>query len=135
MDEDGALAVAELLLSRGVDIEIGLPTAESAELMMRSGIWKRAIRVLLEAQEQTLPEALATMNAVEDVIKECRVPRLLHGFDAMTWPLIAEAARRGYDTRVGLEDTFLLPDGSPARNNAELVEAARALIAENQRIK
>jgi uncharacterized protein (DUF849 family) len=37
------------------------------------------------------------------------------------------AARRGYDTRVGLEDTLVLPDGS-ARGNAELVAAARLIV-------
>jgi uncharacterized protein (DUF849 family) len=133
MDEEGAVAVAELLVSRGVGIELGIPTAESAELMMRSGIWKRGLRVLLEAQEQILPSALATVAAIEEVIGDCSLPRLLHGFDAMTWPLIAEAARRGWDTRVGLEDTFVLPDGSRARDNAQLVGAALSLVAKIQR--
>lgn len=30
------------------------------------------------------------------------------------------AAKRGYDTRIGLEDTLVLPDGTRARDNAEL---------------
>lgn len=132
MDEDGAVAVAELLLSRGVAVELGLPTVESCELMMRSGIWKRALRVLLEAQEQSLDAALANVDAMEQVIHSCALPRLLHGFDAMSWPLIAEAARRKWDTRVGLEDTFVLPDGSPADSNAQLVAAARSVIAKIQ---
>ncbi|MGN6634958.1 MAG: 3-keto-5-aminohexanoate cleavage protein [Oryzihumus sp.] len=34
--------------------------------------------------------------------------------------------RRGLDTRVGLEDTLRLPDGTPAPDNAALVAAARA---------
>ncbi len=33
----------------------------------------------------------------------------------------------GLDTRVGLEDTLYLPDGSRARTNAELVRAAHDL--------
>jgi uncharacterized protein (DUF849 family) len=132
MDEEGAIAVAELLLSRGVDVELGLPDVASCELMMRSGIWKRGLRVLLEAQEQTLDGALANLAAMEEVIKSCWLPRLLHGFDAMTWPLIAEAVRRNWDTRVGLEDTFVLPDGSPAGSNAQLIEAALGVIANSQ---
>ena len=44
-----------------------------------------------------------------------------------TWILIEDAARRGLDTRVGLEDTLSLPDGRQARGNAELVSAARQL--------
>ena len=129
MDEERAPDVAELLLARGVGIELGLPDVKSAELMMSSGIWKRGLRVLLECQEQTLDAALATVDAIEETIKGCTLPRLLHGFDAMTWPLIAEAARRALDTRVGLEDTFLLPDGSAAVSNAQLVEAALRVIA------
>jgi uncharacterized protein (DUF849 family) len=38
------------------------------------------------------------------------------------------ALARGRDVRIGLEDTTLMPDGSVARDNAELVvEAARRL--------
>ncbi|GGS14789.1 MULTISPECIES: 3-keto-5-aminohexanoate cleavage protein [Streptomyces] len=37
------------------------------------------------------------------------------------------AVALGVDTRVGLEDTLYLPDGSPARGNAPLVRAARGL--------
>jgi len=128
LDEDGALAVAESLVSRGVAIELGLPDVASCELMMSSGIWKRGLRVLLEAQEQNLDAAIANITVMEDVIAECTLPRLLHGFDAMTWPLIRLAGMRGWDTRVGLEDTFTLPDGSPARTNAQLIEAARGLM-------
>jgi len=38
--------------------------------------------------------------------------------------------RRGLDTRVGLEDTLYLADGTRARSNADLVTAARHLSAE-----
>jgi uncharacterized protein (DUF849 family) len=34
------------------------------------------------------------------------------------------AARRGYDTRIGLEDALTLPDGSAAKGNEELVAEA-----------
>jgi uncharacterized protein (DUF849 family) len=44
-----------------------------------------------------------------------------------TWPLVEDAFRRGHDTRVGFEDSVLLPDGTRARSNAHLVEAAVAL--------
>jgi uncharacterized protein (DUF849 family) len=39
--------------------------------------------------------------------------------------MIAEAAARGYDTRIGFEDTLTLPDGSMAASNAVLVTLAR----------
>ena len=54
-------------------------------------------------------------------------PRLTHGMHDWTWPLVADAFRRGHDTRVGFEDSDLLPDGSRAGSNAELVAAAVAL--------
>jgi len=44
-----------------------------------------------------------------------------------TWPLVADAFRRGHDTRVGFEDSIYLPDGSIAPGNAALVRAALAL--------
>jgi uncharacterized protein (DUF849 family) len=38
------------------------------------------------------------------------------------------AVARGRDVRIGLEDTTAMPDGSTARDNAELVaEAARRM--------
>jgi uncharacterized protein (DUF849 family) len=44
-----------------------------------------------------------------------------------TWPLVADAFRRGHDTRVGFEDSVYLPDGTVARSNADLVRAAVSL--------
>jgi hypothetical protein len=58
-----------------------------------------------------------------------RAPRLQHGDGALTWILIEDAGRRRLDTRVGLEDTVYLPDGSRAPGNAALVWAARDLGA------
>ncbi|HEY2261137.1 MAG TPA: 3-keto-5-aminohexanoate cleavage protein [Streptosporangiaceae bacterium] len=58
-----------------------------------------------------------------------RALRLQHGDGALTWILIEDAVRRGLDTRVGLEDTLYLPDGSRAPGNAALVRAARDLGA------
>ena len=37
------------------------------------------------------------------------------------------AQDRGLGSRIGLEDTLVLPDGRPARGNAELVSHARQL--------
>jgi uncharacterized protein (DUF849 family) len=55
-------------------------------------------------------------------------PRLLHGLGHCAWRLVDLAARRGYDTRIGFEDTLRLPDGSTAAGNADLVRAARGII-------
>jgi uncharacterized protein (DUF849 family) len=134
MNEEGAVDLAELLLDRGVAVEAGLATAQAAGVLIGSGVWRQALRVLLEPQEQDDAHALANVAAICDVLDrgKCDLPRLLHGVDATVWPLIAEAARRGWDTRAGFEDTLLMPDGSPAQSNAQLVQAARSLIARIQ---
>jgi uncharacterized protein (DUF849 family) len=56
-------------------------------------------------------------------------PVLLHGLDESCWPLLEHAGRYGVQTRIGLEDTVRLPDGSLARGNAELVTAAVELLS------
>ena len=54
-------------------------------------------------------------------------PVLLHGESAGAWPVLKIAVQRGLDTRIGLEDTLQLPDGTIASDNAELVTAAERL--------
>jgi len=44
------------------------------------------------------------------------------------WPVIDHAASRGYDTRVGLEDTLTRPDGTTAYDNADLIRAAASRL-------
>jgi uncharacterized protein (DUF849 family) len=54
--------------------------------------------------------------------------RLLHGYGATTWAMLARAADLGFATRIGLEDTLVLPDGTEAPDNAALVAAAREIL-------
>jgi hypothetical protein len=49
-------------------------------------------------------------------------PVLLHGEEGGTWPVLRLAGRLGPATRIGLEDTLVLPDGQRAMSNARLVE-------------
>lgn len=129
--EEGAESLAAMLLERGVGIEAGLCDARAAARWIASGLAGSCLRVLIEPREAELPAALRTIPAVESVLDAAGVaiPRLLHGTEATAWGLIEEAARRGYDTRVGLEDTLELPDGSVAAGNAELVAEAIRLYA------
>jgi uncharacterized protein (DUF849 family) len=73
------------------------------------------------------PGAIA--RRVNDALDEAgsTCPRLTHGMRDWTWPLVADAFRRGHDTRVGFEDSIYLPDGSVAPSNAALVRAAQGL--------
>jgi len=127
--EDGAEDLTGLFLDRGVEIEAGLRDAAAAARWTKSGLAGRCLRVLIEPQEADLAAALRTVAEIEVVLDAADVatPRLLHGTGATVWVLIAEAARRGYDTRIGLEDTLVREDGTEAAGNAALVVEARRL--------
>jgi uncharacterized protein (DUF849 family) len=127
--EPGAVEIAEELLELGVGVEAGLSDVGGAEMLVRSSLEDRCLRVLLEPQEQELAAALETVAAVERLLGVAAAPRLLHGVDATAWPLLEEAGRRGHDARIGLEDTLRLPDGTLAGDNDGLVRAARKWIS------
>jgi uncharacterized protein (DUF849 family) len=55
-------------------------------------------------------------------------PVLLHGLDQSCWPLLRHAGACGVQTRIGMEDTLTLPDGSVTPDNAALVAAAVRLL-------
>jgi uncharacterized protein (DUF849 family) len=44
------------------------------------------------------------------------------------WRLVAAATALGGNVRVGLEDNFYLPDGTMAKSNGDLIEAAARLV-------
>jgi uncharacterized protein (DUF849 family) len=134
--EDGAVKLAELLLSRGVEIEAGLCDADAAKVLLKSGLTARCLRVLIEPQEQEMDQAVESVSAIEKVLKSpavelpSRLQILLHGTEATSWPMMDEAIARGYGVRIGLEDTLVMPDGRMARDNTELVmEALRRVAA------
>jgi len=129
--EAGALQVCEVLLTGGIGIEAGLSTSVDALWLRDSGIAPRCLRVLIEPDEDDPAAALATAAAIIAVLDaaDIHLPRLLHGVDAAAWPLLDAAYNRGYDARIGLEDTLTMPDGTPVPNNAALIAAAHALAA------
>ena len=125
--EAGAADVTRLLLDRGVGVEAGIWNAPAAVALVESGLTGECARILLEPAEAS---CWARLNLVqmERALKNASRPMLLHGLGRCTWDFIALATRRGYDTRVGFEDTLKLPDGTRAASNADLVTAARQLI-------
>ncbi len=98
---------------------------------LSTGWADRCVRILIEPEDADVEMALATTSAIESILSGISgaVPRLLHGDAATAWALIREAARRGYQARVGLEDTLMLPDGDIAESNEQLVSIAIALMA------
>lgn len=57
------------------------------------------------------------------------MPVLLHGEERAAWPVLGLAIERGYQVRIGLEDTLETPDGMRAADNAELVRIVRDMLA------
>ena len=133
LSERGFEAVMGAMLDAGVGIDVGLWAQEEMDRLLRSGLLPRAQRVSIELDPgepyflQGEPADLAQQvnDALDLAGSTC--PRLTHGMNDWTWPLVEDAFRRGHDTRVGFEDSVLLPDGTRAESNAELVEAAVAL--------
>ncbi len=127
--EEGAEPLAGLLLDRGVGVEAGLWTVDAVRAWLDSPLAGRCLRVLLELPDESDEVAvLSTADRMIDVLRTGGADRsvLLHGEGAATWPVLRHARRLGLDTRIGLEDTLVLPDGSTAPGNAALVAAARA---------
>jgi uncharacterized protein (DUF849 family) len=130
LHEDGAVAVARALLERGIGVEPGVWNARSAETLVDSGLAERCLRVLYEPMDPTVDAALVTVAEIDAVLDGVApdVPRLLHGMGATVWSLLEEAGRRGWQARIGLEDTVVHADGTPASGNADLVATARVRL-------
>lgn len=131
LSEDGALEMMRALLQAGIGIEAGVWSVADAEALVHSGLADRTTRVLIEPVEVERKDAVALVSAIHRVLDrhDVAVPRLQHGDGRATWVLLEDAVARGIDTRIGLEDTLLLPDGTRAASNAALVGAARSLGA------
>jgi len=124
--EDGWEALGALLAERGVSIEIGLWAAADPARFAASGLARRCRRALVEPQETAPAIAVATAGAIDGGLERegIDLPQLHHGTDLTTWAVLDAAVRRGREIRIGLEDTYGLPDARRASSNAELVAAA-----------
>jgi uncharacterized protein (DUF849 family) len=126
--EPGSPELAELLLGRGLGVEVGLFHAEAAASWAKSDIAKHCMRVMIELQGDedvaVADDMLARVHAAGSP-----APVLLHGFDESCWPLLEHAGVVGVQTRIGMEDTLRLPDGTTAPDNAALVSAAVELLS------
>ena len=126
--EPGSEELAHLLLGKGLGVEIGLFHAEAVASWARSDLAQHCMRVMIELQ------ADADVAAADDMLDRVLAvgspaPVLLHGLDESCWPLLEHAGLRGVQTRIGMEDTLKLPDGSVAPDNAALVSAAVRLLS------
>ena len=129
LSEVGAAEVMRALAGAGIGVEAGVWSPEDAERLAATGV--DVLRVLVEVIGGEASTAVARADAIEAALDAAGVtaPRLVHGEEDACWPVLRHALATGRDTRIGLEDTLLGPDGAPAPGNAELVRAARDLVA------
>ncbi|MFG2355479.1 3-keto-5-aminohexanoate cleavage protein [Streptomyces sp. NPDC048521] len=124
--EPGAEEVAAQLFDMGVGIEAGIWSGtDGVARFAVSPLGPRVLRVLAEVTDPDPATAEASARALlAELGTAFGRPVLLHGEEGGTWPVLRLAVRLGLATRIGLEDTLLLPDGRPAASNAQLVAAA-----------
>jgi len=129
LSEPGIEHAIAVLVRRGVRLEAGIWTAADARflLTLTDVPW---LRLLLEPWESHPEQANMVVDTIEDVLGDAlpQVPRLVHGTDEAVWPLLERAMRSEDVSRIGLEDTLLLPTGKIATDNEALVRAAKAMI-------
>jgi uncharacterized protein (DUF849 family) len=145
VSEEGWTELATLLRERGIAIEAGVWTVGDVAALADSGLverWGRGSfgrgrrhlpvrRVLVEPPSESGPDAVALAADIDAALDAAAIPtpRLHHGSGSATWAVLDAAVLLGRDIRVGFEDTFALPDGSAAADNAALVAAAAARYA------
>ncbi|WP_192583240.1 3-keto-5-aminohexanoate cleavage protein [Streptomyces albicerus] len=121
--EPGAEEVAAALLERGVGVEAGVWSGtDGAARFAASPLGPRVLRVLAEVTDPDPDSAKDTARQLLTSLGAAHGrPVLLHGEDGGAWPVLRLAGRLGLATRIGLEDTLVLPDGRRAVSNARLV--------------
>ena len=133
LNEPGPEDLADLLTSLGIAIEAGVWTAGDARLLGAASFRTRILRVLMEPVDRDPAAAVATAaDAAAELARAGVTARQVHhGYDLATWPVLRAAVAMGQDIRIGLEDTTVLPDGSAASGNGDLVAAAVRLARES----
>lgn len=127
--EDKAIDIANLLISKGVLVEAGLNGSKAADIFVKSSLAEDCGRVLIEPAEGILDSAINTIDEIERILDSngITIKRLLHGFNETAWDILREAKKRGYDSRIGMEDTIYLESGQKVKSNLEIVKEARRI--------
>ena len=135
LGESDVPEVMAMMAARKIGIEAGLASTADARRFAALARRPEPLRILIEMDDMEPDLALDEANAVNAVLVDAGItaPVLLHGFGQSAWACIEEAGRRGWQTRVGFEDVLVLPDGTPAPDNAALVAAARNIMTGGSR--
>jgi uncharacterized protein (DUF849 family) len=132
--EDGIVELCELLIACGVGIEAGLLSLEDAHTFVGSGLADRCVRAMVEPLGENPDAAVEEAAAMEEALNAAGIglEQVHHGDGLASWAVNRRGAARGHGIRTGLEDTPVLPDGSTASGNGELVAAAAAMLANSK---
>jgi len=130
--EPGTEELCDLLLSKGIAVEAGLSSIADARVFVESPFRERCLRVLIEIEPGGPEDPVKSAAAISRILDAggIRSPRLQHGLGACAWPILRDAIARGYDLRIGLEDTLTLRDNSRAAGNADLVASVARLVSQ-----
>lgn len=121
--DPGAAELGRGLLARGVGVDAVVPLGGGAgpRPLARFLAWAAPeharVRLVAELSEAD-PALVAGLRWLPPV------PLVLYGREAAAWPVLRLAVRCGVGARIGVGEVLHLPDGRPARSNAELVAAA-----------
>ena len=134
--EEGAIDVMYALISAGIGIEVGIGHPDEVEVFAKSLlIFSNAVvRILVEPKGVDLPDeeaARARFDAIHQRLDTLGFmnPRLQHTDGPLTWFAIRDARKRGWDTRIGFEDTLTGPRSKRVASNAELIASAVEIFA------
>ena len=127
--EPGTEELGDLLLNKGIAVEAGLSSIADARIFVASPLRERCLRVLIEIEPGGPDDPVKTAAAIIRILDAggVHLPRLQHGLGTCAWPILRDALARGYDVRIGLEDTLVLRDNSRAAGNADLVASVAQL--------
>lgn len=124
--EPGAARVMRACLQAGIAVEAGVTSVEDVETLAVSGLGSQVLRTVIGPVEVSAAGSLAVVDDIHAALDRfgLRAPRMQFGDGEVAWVLLADAVRRGCDTRIGLENTIYGPDGDMVEGNAGLVRAA-----------
>jgi len=135
VSEDGWAGVVGSLGAAGIAAEAGVWSAADVQVLARAvdggALAPLPLRILIEVMGEPADSAPRVAGDILRALDDSplrELPRLLHGEGEGCWPLVAQAAREGLPTRIGLEDTTAGPGGEPVSGNAELVRLALAVL-------
>jgi len=135
VSEDGWAGVVRSLGVAGIAVEAGVWSVADVQVLARAAegaaLARMPLRILIEVSGEPADSAPRVGGDILRALDDSPLrglPRLLHGEGEGCWPLVAQAAREGLPTRIGLEDTTAGPGGEPVSGNAELVRLALAVL-------